>query len=175
MTREAEAEGDRRMTAIGGNDDARGNRSRAGGDADGDADDRPPAPRLTEHRAPHGDAGLELAAGGYRLLQQHPIEIAPHDRAARLPARIATLDDDAPFAGEPHAAHGKGPRVEAIVETKPRETRQRAGIHRVAAQLVARKCGALDQSHARTSARQDDRGDRPGRPRADDHDIRLGQ
>src|SRR5258706_3684837 len=149
MTREAEAEGDRRMTAVGSDDDTRGHRSRAAIRADGDAADRPRAPLLTDDRAAHADAGFELAAGGDRPLQQHPVEIAPHNRAPRLPVRIAPLDDDAPFAGEPHAVDAKRPRVEALVETEPRETRTRAGIHRVAAQLVARKHGALDQTHAR--------------------------
>ena len=58
------------------------------------------------------------------------------------------------------------------------ETRQRSGVDRVAAQLVARERGAIDDADARAGAREDRAGHRTGRPRADNqhikHWVRLG-
>jgi len=55
------------------------------------------------------------------------------------------------------------------------QTRQRAGIDGVAAELVARKGGAIEQPHTHTSAREDRGRHRASGSRTDDQDIIHGK
>ena len=142
--------------AVGAGDDA--------GDTTGPA-------RLVDGRAPDGDGGLELAPGGDRLPEQDPVEIAPHDRAPRQSARVAAVDDVAALAGDPHAVDTQRARLEVAVNAETPQPLERAGIDRVAAQLVARERRAIDEAHARARAGQHNPRDRAGRARADDHHI----
>src|SRR5262249_35839181 len=119
--------------------------------------------RLVDRCAPDGDSGLVVTPGGNRLLEEHPVEIAPHDRAPRLPARGAPVDDVAALAGDPHAVDTQRARVEVAGNTETPQPLERPGIDRVTAQLVAREHGAIEQQHARPRAREDKAGDRASR------------
>ena len=69
-----------------------------------------------------------------------------------------------PVMGKAHGAHGRA-------NPQPIEDRQRSGIQRVAAELVARERGAIDQTHAHAGARERECGDAAGRPGADDQHV----
>src|SRR5476651_940339 len=104
MPREAEAEGDRRVTAVRGDRHACGDRRLTAPGADDRAADRPRHPLLLDNGSPDRDAWLELTAHGDRLLQEQPVEVAPRDRPPFHASGIPTLDRDAARAGHAHAA-----------------------------------------------------------------------
>src|SRR5206468_249779 len=78
----------------------------------------PTTARLVDRRAPDGDSGLVLAPGGDRLPEEDPVEIAPHDGAPRLSARVAAVDDVAALASDAHAVDTKPARVEVAVDAE---------------------------------------------------------
>src|SRR5262245_46020681 len=103
MVREAETEADRRMAAVRGDHHACRQHALVavrGGDDAGDPTD---TTRLVDRCAADRDSGLVVTSRGNRLLEEHPVEIASHDRAPRLSVRVAAVDDVAALAGDPHA------------------------------------------------------------------------
>ena len=173
MLREAEAERDGGMSAIGGDGDGcRKCYLAAAPAADDHAGDRASAARLADANAADGDPRLELAPRVNGMLQQHRVEIAPQDRAAPHPLRIASLDLDAALAGDAHAVHAQAARLDLARHAERTQPRERARIDRVAAQLVAWKHRAVENAHPRARASQHDPRDGARRPCADDHDVR---
>ena len=73
-------------------------------------------------------------------------------------------DGDAAFTGHDHAVDAKTRGFYLAGETKLAQQRESAWIHGVAAQFVARKCGAIDNPDAR--ARTGENGRRYGAPGA---------
>ena len=113
------------------------------------------------------DARLEHGAGA-RL----PVEQRRSRGRARLterpcmPAGIARLHarPSAAFARHDHAVDRKPAARQPAGETEPPQHGERAGIERVAAQLVARKRAAIDEAHARAGPREHRRGHAPAGP-----------
>ena len=176
MTREVEAEGQRGATAIGADDDRRRNgRLPPAARPDDDAGHATPIAALVDDRATHGRAGIELTPGADRVLQQHPVEIATQNRAARHARRIRALDGYAALAGQQHPVDAQAAPLDLGRDAERAQPPERPGIHRVAAQLVARERRAIDDAHAHARARQHQAGDRARRSRADDEGVRLAQ
>ena len=175
MAGEAEREGQRRSPPVGGDRRARAQQALASVDGDDDAADRRRAVRGLDDRAANRGGGLEAGTGGDRLLQQRPIEITASQRASVDTVRVTAVDRDAARTGHAHAIDAQTAIVNRRRQPQPPQPRQRAGIDGVAAQLVARKDGAIEQPHARAGAREDRRGDRTGRTGADDQDIVHGE
>ena len=126
---------------------------------------------LVDDRASDPDRRLELAASGNRLLQQQPVKIAPEDRQPVLALRIPSLDGDATLAGDQHPATRRLALAQVAGRYQVRQPRDGPRIDRVAAQLVARKCRAIDDADARSGAREQRPGHGAGRPGADDQDV----
>ena len=176
MTREAEAERQGGMTAIGTDDDGCRNCHVAPvtpAHDDAGCARRPGA--LVDDSAPHGHARLELTPGRDRLQQQDPIEIAPQDRAAGHALGIRPRDADAALARQQHPVHAQTAALDLAGDAERAQPGERPRVHRVAAQLVPRKRRAIHDAHARAGAREHQAGHRAGRSRADDHDVRLAQ
>ncbi len=125
---------------------------------------------MPEHAA-DGDPGIELTAGGDRLLHEPPIEIAAQDRAAPLPLGISPLDSDAAFAGDHHPVDPQAASFNPVRDAERAQPRKRAGIDRVAAQLVPRKRRAIHNPHAQAAAGEHDSRDGARRSGADDQHI----
>jgi hypothetical protein len=170
QTGQAETEGQRRVTPVGGNRDARRHPSIAMSPAREHAGDDARAVRIDD-RAARRDAGFEHCAGVDRLLQKHPVQIAAHKRAPVEPAGVPSLDDDAARARHPHPVDAKPAFLDAGGEAQPAEQCERSRIHRVAAQLRPRKGIAIDQAHPCASPRQDRRRNRSSRPGPDHQHV----
>jgi len=163
------------MSAVGGDDDRCGKRDLAAADRDGDAGHVPKAARVASERTPHHCALLESAAGADRVLQQNPVEIAPEHRAAADAVRVAALDRDAALARQHHPVDAQAARLDLVGDAERAQPRERARVHRVAAEFVARKGGAVEDADAGAGAREDEAGTCARRPPADDDDVRPGQ
>src|SRR5256885_12877516 len=99
MPREAQAERDSGMSAIGGDGDGcRTCHLTAAAAADDNAGDRRSGAALADRHATNGDAGFEVTTGGERVRDQQRIEIAAQDRAPAEAVRISTLDLGAALA-----------------------------------------------------------------------------
>jgi hypothetical protein len=162
------------MPAVGGDGHPRAQLARRSVVADAHAPDGGrafSAIDVTDNRLAHDDAWFKLTPGVDGLLQQQPIEIAPEDGAAVEPAGISPPDRGAAFASDEHPVDAQSARVDAIGDAEVPQSRERARIDRIAAQFVARKVGAIDETHARARACQHHAGDRAGRPRANDQYI----
>ena len=96
---------------------------------------------IGEDRAARGHAGLELCSGGDGGIQQELVEVAPRDRGASQAMRIVGAHLRATGASDGHPGNGQRPLFTSVDTPTPEpvEDRQRAGIERVAAQLVARE------------------------------------
>ncbi len=175
MPRKPETKREHRSPAVGRNRHTRRNRSLAAIRERDDAANRPLWILTGDDRPLRRDARLEFASGADRVLQQQPVEIAAHDRAAVDAGRITALDRNAALAGDHHAVHAKTARFDVAAEAETLQDSKRAWIDRVAAQLVAREGCPIDQAHAGAGAREDDAGNRPGGPCANDDDVTLGQ
>ena len=79
---------------------------------------------------------------------------------ARGAARIAPFDRDTARAGHQHAVDAQATSFDVFRHAERLEAGQGSRVDRVAAQLVTRKRGAVDEPHARAGARQHERGDR---------------
>jgi hypothetical protein len=96
----------------------------------------------------------------------------PQKRPPADAVRIAAFDDHAALAGDTHAGDRQPACVDGGGDIEAPEDRDRAGVHRVAAQLVARKRAAIDDAHPRARARQDRRRNRTRRASTYDEDIK---
>ena len=138
MPRQAEAERERRAPAVGGNR----HRARAARRRTGARSTRTPATRPLVHEraggpstagsncAPAASASCSSAQSRSRRSSARPrdaVRIAAFDRRRRR-SPVTSM----PSTGSPHASI-------AGRQLQPAQQRERAGIHRVAAQLVARK------------------------------------
>ena len=171
MPGEAETEGERRMPAVSRHDNACGKHTLVAVAAGDNAGDTTGTARLVDRRAADGDGGLVLAPGGDRLPEEDPVEIAPHDGAPRLSVRVAAVDDVAALAGDPHAVDTERARVEVAVNAETPQAVEGAGIHGVAAQLVAREGRPIQKADTNARAGQDNAGNRTGRARANNDHI----
>ena len=167
---------DCRMAAVSGDRHARGDCRFAAIAADNGADNRAANGHRVgwtfRDRAAHVDARIELTTGGDRVLQQQPIEVTPGDGAARQPRRITPFDRHAAFSCDLHAVDAKAALVNPAGKIERLQTRHGTGVDRVAAQLVAREGGAVDDPDADAGAREDSPGHRAGRPAADNQDVK---
>jgi len=100
------------MTAVCGDGDPRREPRLAAAGADDCAADRACGARSPYLHAADGDPRLEGAAGGDRLLQQQPVEIAARDGPSREAAWIPPFDRHAPLAGDPHPLDAQAPLVD---------------------------------------------------------------
>ena len=175
MPREPQAERERRPPAIGADDDGSGERSLTALPCHHHAADSRSAASLARHGATHRDRRLERAARRDRRIDEDRVELAPHDRAAVPPARITSNNPVAALAGHDHPVDAPAARLDLCVDAQPPQNRERSRIDRVAAQLVARKRGAIENHDARAGTRRHQPGDRAGRSRADHEDVRRGR
>ena len=148
------------VTAVGGNRHPRTELSFERMSARLHADDA----ILVHQRLADGHRRLELRAGRDCILQQHPVEMAAQQRPARDAVLVARLDSHPSLACHAHAGNRQPARVDTGCHLQAAKQRQRSGIHRVAAQLVARKRAAIDDAHARPGTCQHRRRNGAGRP-----------
>jgi hypothetical protein len=85
--------------------------------------------------------------------------------------RVPTLDGRAALTGQQHPGDVQRATLDLIRDAEPTEDRQRPGVDRVAAELVARERRAIQQEYTRARARQYNPSDRAGGARAHDHHI----
>ena len=173
MAREAETERERRAAAVGC--DTTGARS-VNCPARLAADDAPRQSALDRSRSmtacrPRTPAS-NSAAGGDGLLAA-----ASQSSSRRRIARPWTPSGYRPSTRTPRSPvtimpSTRSPRA-STSRARPSRRRiaERAGIDRVAAQLVARKRRPIDNAHARAGPRQHEAGNRAGGASADDEDI----
>src|SRR5262249_12918250 len=106
MTRQVEAERDRRVAAVSGDRHGRTNGTvRADAPSGAAATETRSSLALLDERAAHPEPRLEADTGRNGRLKQPPVEIAPDDRAANAAIWIPPLDRDAVCPGETHAGH----------------------------------------------------------------------
>ena len=133
--------------------------------------------RLARRQAPRvpPTRRLELRAGGDRLLQQQPVEIASQHRAAGQPPGYRALDCDAVLARDDHAVDAQAALLDRRRRRRGAAASRAFRIDGVAAQLVARETSRDRRSaRARRRARAPCAGHRAGRPRADDQNVIIG-
>ena len=119
-----------------------------------------------------GDARVHARAGGGRGIEQQLIETPPRERHPSQPVGIVRRDLR---TGTGHGHAGDRQAQERTPAPIPSRSRIESdpGIQRVAAQLVARKRRAIDQTHAHAGARERECGDAPGRPGANHQGLGL--
>ena len=159
-----------RLPSVRGDDDPRGHTPDDPARACGSA--TPSTARAASRAAPRTSTSSSTCAprdrGGR---QQRAIEIAPQHRAAAdavgIPPR-ASARRCSPVTTMPS---DRAARRAAPLDAQAPQHGQRAGIDRVAAQLVAREARAIEDGHARAGPCQHERRDRPrpGPPPRDDH------
>ncbi len=132
---------------------------------------RRPSTGVVHERAVHADAVLELGAGGNRGVDEQLIEHAPGQGAGEEAGPVGAAHVDAAVAGDQHALERTRHRLDARAQPGAVEQAQGAGVQRVAAQLVARKAGAIDEQDAGAGARESDGGDRSRRSGPRDQDV----
>ena len=170
MAGEPEGEGERGSAAVGGDRHVRRHADARRGGPAGPAQDgaahRRPSTAVVHERAVHADAVLELGAGGNRGVDEQLIEHTPGQGAGEEAGPVGAAHVDAAVAGDQHALERTRHRLDARAQPGAVEQAQGAGVQRVAAQLVARKAGAIDEQDAGAGARESDGGDRsrPVRP-----------
>ena len=169
MAGEPQAEGNRGAPAVRRDDDLRAQLRVSIGRPDHAADNRRRVRTVD-------DGGADSEAVEYRPrchgpFEQRRVEIAPADRDAALVARIPAFDADAVLAGDDHPVDRQPSRLDDARQPEPPQQAERAGVDRVAAQLVARKRGAIEQPHPHAGTRQDQSGDGARRSRADNQHV----
>ena len=97
--------------------------------------------------------------------------MATSDR--RISNRLPEARSHAVRAADTHAVNRQPAPVNRIRKLEPFQRRQRAGIYRVATQLVAREHGAVDDADACARTRKNRRGHRAGGTRSHDEHIRI--
>ena len=122
-------------------------------------------------RAANGRARNEVHARGYGGLEEHDVQVAPRDGGAGEIVRIITGHARAEGSGDQHPFDRNRALADATADSQPIEHGERAGIERVAAELVSRKARAIDEAHIDTGPRQDERRHAAGRPRTDNKNV----
>ena len=118
-------------------------------------DDEPGNNAVRDPRLAHQDPLLHLCACLSRRVEQRRIEHAAWQAPAGHRAAVSPDDPHTGVAGDDHAVHAPAALAHEA-EAQPRQHRQRARIQRVAAQLVARKPGAIEHPHAHPRPREHD-------------------
>jgi hypothetical protein len=116
------------------------------------------------------DGGASRASGS----QERVIQRVPRDHATLPAAAVSTLQACPGLARHDHSIHGNS----AIDDGREAQTSQqieRARVHGVATELEPRKPRAIEHTHSRPGAREDQRRQCAGRTRAHDDDVLLGQ
>ena len=167
MARDTQTEGHRRMPAVGRNRHVRAKLVLRPVPTDCDAGD----PSSVHERATNRGTSLELRAGGDRLLQQRPIQVAAPERASGQIARIAAFDRHAVLARHAHAVDTQAALFDRRSHIEPAQNRERAGVDGVAAQLLPGECGAIEEPHTCAGARENGCGDRARGSRSDNQDV----
>jgi hypothetical protein len=160
VPREAQAERKRGVTTVGGNGHPRAELPVERLPAGLHADDAV----FVHQRLADGHRRLELRPGGDRILQEHPVEMAAQQCPARDAVPVAGLHSHSSLTCYAHAGDRQPARVDSGCHLQAPKQRQRSGIHRVAAQFVARKRAAIDDAHAHSGACQHRRRNGAGRP-----------
>ena len=166
---EPHAEGQLRMTAVGGDDDARVEVVvvAAGGDANAD-DTR--GVRGDERRA-DDDAAFKRRPRGDRRIDQQLVQHATRQRSSAYAGRVIGGHQCAAGAADRHAADRQRALTNRRGDAEAVEDRQRSRIQRVATELVARKARAIRDAHADAGAGEDERGNAARRASADDEYV----
>ena len=135
------------------------------------AHSRYPRMRISMHQAAHRRVRDKIRARRHRRLDQHSVQVASGDGSPAQPIRIVAGDGGAPGAGDHHSRDRNRPLADSVADSQSIEDGQRAGIERVATELVARKARAIDQAHPDTGTRQHEGRHAAGRPRAHHEDV----
>jgi hypothetical protein len=116
------------------------------------------------------DGGASRASGR----QERVIQRVPRDHATLPAAAVSTLEACSGLARHDHSVHGKS-TIDDGREAQTSQQIERARVHRVATELEPRKPRAIEHTHSRPGAREDQRRQCAGRTRAHDDDVLLGQ
>jgi hypothetical protein len=173
MARQAQTECQRGSPAVGRDHRGGAKRSRAAVRAGPNARHDAALPVIGEQRLAYCDARLEQRARRDGFLQQRPVQITPAHRSTGQATWIAAFNGDATVArlsGDQHALDTSAETLDPR-ETETAEHGERAGVERVAAQLVAGKRRAIEDAHASASTREHGARHRPSGARSDDENV----
>ena len=115
-------------------------------------------------------AGMNSTPAAMAASTSARVEIPAGNRGTGEAMRIVAGHPGTPWTGDDHSGDRNRVRADAIPEPEAVENRQRSWIQRVAAQLVAGKIRAIDQTDMHARTRQDQR--RHGARRSRAHDER---
>ncbi len=151
MLQEPGRDPERTAAAVGGNGDQGRDADAAALDVEHGAAYLRTWPRFVVQGLDDPDALADLGTGAHGLVHEARIQHGPWQRPAGNAPAVVTDDagtrwsrDHHPVERHPGAGDGSEPDM--------REQRERAGVQRVAAQLVAGKARAIDDQHAGTRA-----------------------
>ena len=168
MAREAERNREPRPPSVGA-DHHRGGHAQIAAVAAREhdtADARAVSPLVVHERSTDDRPFLEANARRDGRAREHPIEIAPQQRVPARASVVAAAHRDAVLPRHEHAVHRRRDRVDRLKEPEALQDRHRAGIDRVAAQLVAGESSPIEHQHARATPREHRRRDRTRRTRS---------
>ena len=144
----------------------------AGGRRDPEAD-RTFAVRR-QFRALHQHVLFDGGAGRGRRFDETDVQHVPPQGDTAASAAVKAGHADATFPADEHAVQQQ-PALGHVRQVQAPEDGQGTGVDRVAAQLGARKAGAVDQRDPHTRARQHEGRNSPGRTSPRNHDVMHGR
>ena len=113
----------------------------------------------------------EPGAGRHGLLHHPGVQPIARDAEPLHARAVLAAHAHAAGPGEEHAVDDAALPPERREIEVPGQQRQRAGVQRVAAQLLAREARAIDERDARAAPREQARGQRARRSRARNHHV----